>query len=179
MISDKIFLAHTTWGPFRPCCEPLKCMTWHWRRRLRLSKSCFHRNRPYSIPTTTFTWSCHPRSLLQKPPMMLLTCLSTQKWESRTIPCPPGFVPLWPIGKPLTLCPVPAACSYLVQRLANSGSDWVQEFARYNSGTYNNQWVVLDRKLFVSQQPLTANLLWIIEQMPGLTMTEDVSHYLS
>lgn len=33
--------------------------------------------------------------------------------------------------------------------------------------TYNNQWHIVDFKVFTPQQPLAPGLLWILEQLPG------------
>ncbi|EEC19712.1 conserved hypothetical protein, partial [Ixodes scapularis] len=44
---------------------------------------------------------------------------------------------------------------------------------------YNNQWMVLDYKLFdPTSKKLPKNLLWILEQMPGYTMSKDVTSVL-
>lgn len=56
---------------------------------------------------------------------------------------------------------------------------WVDLFARYNSGTYNNQWTVVDYKMFKPGQPIPdKDMLWILEQTPGFTETMDVTYYL-
>eukprot|EP00729_Bicosta_minor_P008118 gene8118-30476_t len=47
------------------------------------------------------------------------------------------------------------------------GPEWHELFYRENSGTYNNQWMTLDYKLFTPRQPLPPNLFWVSEQMPG------------
>lgn len=40
-------------------------------------------------------------------------------------------------------------------------------FSQYNSGTYNNQWIVVDYKLFKPSEELPKNdLLWVLEQAP-------------
>jgi hypothetical protein len=41
------------------------------------------------------------------------------------------------------------------------------------AGTYNNQYIVVDLKLFSPGAELQQGLLTIVEQMPGLVMTAD------
>jgi hypothetical protein len=55
----------------------------------------------------------------------------------------------------------------VANRMANSGSEWTSIFAKYNSGTYNNQWMVVDYKQFTPGKPIQPNTLWILEQIPG------------
>lgn len=60
----------------------------------------------------------------------------------------------------------------------NNGKDWTETFIRYNSGTYNNQYLVVDSKKFVPKEKPTNDLLWIIEQYPGIYRNQDVTQYL-
>lgn len=55
----------------------------------------------------------------------------------------------------------------IANRMAPSAPEWVSVFSRYNSGTYNNQWIVLDYNRFRSGSALVPDTLWISEQMPG------------
>ena len=49
--------------------------------------------------------------------------------------------------------------------LASNGTEW-GEYMRYNnSGTYNNQYMVIDLKLFTPGQQLVEGLLTIVEQV--------------
>lgn len=62
---------------------------------------------------------------------------------------------------------------------AMNGSDWVTLFRQHNSGTYNNQWMVLDTAHFVPGSALPdAGLLWIAEQIPGKVHATDVTDVL-
>lgn len=63
-------------------------------------------------------------------------------------------------------------------RLATSGQEWADIFSRYNSGTYNNQWMVVDYKKFTPGQPLQDDLLWVLEQLPGYIYKEDLTKVL-
>ncbi|KAL3184232.1 hypothetical protein MRX96_032344 [Rhipicephalus microplus] len=56
--------------------------------------------------------------------------------------------------------------------------EWVDLFARNNSGTYNNQWMIVDYKLFKPGTAILNDTLWILEQMPGITRQRDVSDIL-
>jgi len=61
----------------------------------------------------------------------------------------------------------------VANRLATSASEWVNLFAQYNSGTYNNQWIVLDMKKFTPYQDLLPETLMIAEQFPGVVGIKD------
>lgn len=70
--------------------------------------------------------------------------------------------------------------SMIANRLSRNGKMWSKIFARRNSGTYNNQWMVVDYKKFKPGKPLpTKGLLWILEQLPGHVHMEDLTHVLA
>ncbi|VDK67353.1 unnamed protein product [Onchocerca ochengi] len=69
--------------------------------------------------------------------------------------------------------------SIIATKLANTAKQWMRIFARYNSGTYNNQWIVVDYKLFEPRNELPSkNLLWVLEQIPGLVIAHDMTWFL-
>ncbi len=53
----------------------------------------------------------------------------------------------------------------IANAMATSGRHWAEIIAHNNSGTYNNQYMVVDLKLFNPGQELRPNLLWVIEQV--------------
>jgi hypothetical protein len=61
-----------------------------------------------------------------------------------------------------------------VNRMARNGDEWTSMIAEYNSGTYCNQWMVLDYKRFTPGY-VQSGLLWVAEQIPGMTQRADVS----
>jgi len=64
-------------------------------------------------------------------------------------------------------------------RLANNGKEWCDIFQKYNSGTYNNQFMVLDMKLIdIDKKDISSGALYIIEQLPGYCGVEDVTLFL-
>jgi len=66
----------------------------------------------------------------------------------------------------------------IANRLANDGRQWTKLFSRYNSGTYNNQWMVLDYDVFEPGRPINDGLLWVLEQLPGMIVSQDVTPVL-
>jgi len=60
-------------------------------------------------------------------------------------------------------------------QMASSGADWAVQFTRYHSGTYTNQWMVVDFKLFTPGNPASEGLLTVFEEVPGLTHTADMT----
>ncbi len=61
------------------------------------------------------------------------------------------------------------ARAVIANRVSNDGQTWVNTFKRFNSGTYNNQWLVLDYKKFTpGKEPEDdSGLLYALEQIPG------------
>ena len=48
-----------------------------------------------------------------------------------------------------------------------NGSEWTESFIKHNSGTLNNQYLILDTKKFKRFEKPSKDLLWLIEQYPG------------
>jgi hypothetical protein len=69
--------------------------------------------------------------------------------------------------------------AYHAMLATDRGKSWTEHFAVENSGTYNNEYLILDTKLWNASHPAPANLLWMIEQMPGTTVSEDVTRNLT
>lgn len=69
----------------------------------------------------------------------------------------------------------------LANRLATNGADWASYFAPYNSGTYNNEFQIVDLKQFQQfQAPQTGDgLLFIVSQIPSDIRSADMSDFLA
>ena len=61
----------------------------------------------------------------------------------------------------------------LANRVASTAPEWHEAFYKFNSGTYNNQWMTVDYKLFTPGMPLPPHTLWVSEQIPGYHAAAD------
>lgn len=69
--------------------------------------------------------------------------------------------------------------STIANQLARTAEEWTEIFAKHNSGTYNNQWTVVDYKLFQPGKELpNKGVIWVLEQVPGFTESKDVTWFL-
>lgn len=67
----------------------------------------------------------------------------------------------------------------VANRLASDGLAWTKLFRKHNSGTYNNQWMVVNYSLFrPGRRAPKYGLLHVLEQMPGLVEARDVTKVL-
>ena len=71
------------------------------------------------------------------------------------------------------------ARSIVANRIAADGEAWTQIFRRHNSGTINNQWMVVDYNRFEPGKPLVAGTLWVLEQLPGFIEAADMTRTLA
>ena len=60
---------------------------------------------------------------------------------------------------------------------ASSPEEWTTYFARNQSGTYNNQWVVLSTQVDLDSLPHTG-FFYVLEQIPGTIVSKDLSSVL-
>ncbi|XP_067135392.1 putative phospholipase B-like 2 [Centruroides vittatus] len=68
--------------------------------------------------------------------------------------------------------------SIVANRLATGGRNWADIFSLFNSGTYNNQWMLVDYKKFVPNNKPESELLWILEQLPNCIESKDQTNTL-
>ena len=69
----------------------------------------------------------------------------------------------------------------ICNQLATSGAQWADLFSIHASGTYANQWMVIDFQRFVPgiTPVASSGVLTVLEELPGHTHWEDMTHYLS
>lgn len=63
--------------------------------------------------------------------------------------------------------------------LATSGSEWAFVMSKHNSGTYNNQYMVIDMKQIKLKRRAMSGALTIVEQIPGLVESSDQTAILA
>ncbi|XP_026021405.1 phospholipase B-like 1 [Astatotilapia calliptera] len=66
----------------------------------------------------------------------------------------------------------------LAHSLAKTGEEWAKTFSMYNSGTYNNQYMVLDRSKVKLGHSLDDGALTVVEQIPSLVEYSDQTQTL-
>ncbi|XP_060067445.1 phospholipase B-like 1 [Ylistrum balloti] len=50
--------------------------------------------------------------------------------------------------------------------MASTGREWADIFSKFNSGTYNNQYMLVDLKQIELGKAIKDNALWVVEQIP-------------
>ncbi|KAL5509483.1 hypothetical protein EMCRGX_G004870 [Ephydatia muelleri] len=66
----------------------------------------------------------------------------------------------------------------LANWLATGGREWASYVSEYNSGTYNNQYMILDLKKVKLRTEIEDDALWIVEQIPGYVASGDQTSIL-
>lgn len=67
----------------------------------------------------------------------------------------------------------------IANRMSQSAEEWSSHFSPYNSGTYNNMYMVLDMKLVdLDNQKIGDKAMFTIEQIPKLVKANDVTNHL-
>ncbi len=67
----------------------------------------------------------------------------------------------------------------VANRLAKNSTDWARTFCRHNSGTYNNQWMILNATVFRPGMPFPNGAFVVLEQLPGMCEFRDMTANLN
>merc|ERR1719183_2941730 len=62
--------------------------------------------------------------------------------------------------------------------MAHTGQEWWQVFKTHASGTYVNQYMVVDFNHFKPKTALKDGTLWVVEEIPGLVIGADQTETL-
>jgi hypothetical protein len=60
----------------------------------------------------------------------------------------------------------------------SDGNTWCEVFSKHNSGTYNNEFMIVDMKLFTPGSVPPAGTLHVLDQVPGNIQYGDVTDVL-
>ncbi|XP_069670595.1 putative phospholipase B-like 2 [Periplaneta americana] len=165
--SSDLYVAHDTWSSLQSMLKMQKKYDLHYK---------ILPNSSITIPGSSMTFSAYPGTI-QSGDDFYITSAGLAIVET-TIGN--GNLSLWQNVKAEGQV-MEQIRTMVTNRLADSGMKWSKLFSLYNSGTYNNQWMVVDYKLFkkgTSQSQLKDNLLWILEQLPGHIRAEDKTDVL-
>lgn len=162
-----IYFAHTSWFTYKSLLRVQKKYKFHWHTAVQGTLQ------GPVVPGHTITMSSYPGCLNSFDDFHLtsggLAVMETSLWNSNH----QLLRHVHPKAGPLTW-----VRNMVASRLSTSGSQWAAIFSRFNSGTYNNQWMILDYKLFEPRRSLQPGTLWLVEQLPGLMESADITSVL-
>ncbi|XP_042895278.1 putative phospholipase B-like 2 [Parasteatoda tepidariorum] len=159
-----IFFSHVTWTNYNSMLRILKKYSFQYH-------SALFEGAPL-IPGHTYSFSSYPGLVFSLDDFYLissgLAVMETSLENTNTT--------LWQYIRPSTILEFQR--TIIANRLAKNGQQWTDIFSIMNSGTYNNQWMVLNYNKFQPNQPLQDGLLYVLEQLPNYIHSEEKTDVL-
>ncbi|XP_007529445.1 putative phospholipase B-like 2 [Erinaceus europaeus] len=156
-----LLVAHNTWNSYRHMLRIIKKYWFHFQEGPQDDSPLVVGNKQTfsSYPGTIF--SCDDFYILGSGLVTLETTIGNRNPDLWKYVRPKGCVLEW-------------VRSLVANRLAIDGASWADVFKKFNSGTYNNQWMVVDYKAFIPRQPNPGSrVLTVLEQIPGMVVVAD------
>nr|XP_033791100.1 phospholipase-B 81-like isoform X2 [Geotrypetes seraphini] len=155
---ENVLFAHSTWFTYASTLRIYK----HYNLNMRDQNTC----------TRRMSFSSYPGTLVSMDDFYLLDSGITVMETSNPI-----------FNMSLFESVVPEALfswqrMYIANMMADSGNAWALTFSRYNSGTYNNQYMILDLKKIKLLKSLDNGTLTVVEQIPTLVVYSDQTSML-
>ncbi|XP_036785324.2 putative phospholipase B-like 2 [Manis pentadactyla] len=156
-----LLVAHNTWNSYQYMLRIIKKYWFQFREGPQ-------ENSP-PVPGNKWVFSSYPGSLFSGDDFYILSSglvtLETTIGNKNAA--------LWKYVQPKG-CVLEWVRNIVANRLALDGDTWADIFKRFNSGTYNNQWMIVDYKAFVPGKPSPGSrVLTILEQIPGMVVVAD------
>ncbi|XP_026574449.1 putative phospholipase B-like 2 [Pseudonaja textilis] len=160
-----LLVSHDTWNNYEAMLRILKKYTLPFRTSLRSDTT---------IPGHTQAFSSYPGTIFSGDDFYILSSglvsLETTIGNNNN--------KLWKFIKPDNSV-LEWLRNIVANRLARTGAEWATIFEKFNSGTYNNQWMVVDYNTFVPGAVAPQRgLLTVLEQIPGMVITADMTRLL-
>ncbi|GIY39257.1 putative phospholipase B-like 2 [Caerostris darwini] len=160
-----IYFAQDAWSTYNSMLRVLKKYSLQFHTTLSITSPI--------VPGHTYTFSSQPGFLFSQDDFYLIS----SRLAAMETTIGNGNDSLWKYIKPEGTI-LEWQRNIVANRLAKNGKQWVELFSIMNSGTYNNQWMILDYNKFQPGKPLQDGLLWVLEQLPGYIHSEDVTNVL-
>ncbi|KAK7087515.1 putative phospholipase B-like 2 [Littorina saxatilis] len=159
-----LYVAQDTWTTFQSMLRILKVYNFPWKMSA---------TNPDTIPGRVQSFSSYPGTLMSGDDYYLLSS-GLVSMETTIGNSNPG---LWSFVRPTTV--LEGIRSVVANRLAKSGKEWVDTFSLLNSGTYNNEWMIVDYKRFrPGMKTLPPGVLTVLDQIPEYIETADLTDLL-
>ncbi|XP_018494869.1 putative phospholipase B-like 2 [Galendromus occidentalis] len=164
-VDDNIYIGHTSWFDYDSMIRIEKKYDFAFRLRDDASPSMVPGRRLVMTSYPGCLYSLDEFYLIGSGLFVMETTLDVfDQWILRR--CRVKSVPTW-------------MRSMAANRLSASGEEWVRHFSQENSGTYNNQYMIVDfNKFETNGRTVADDVLWVVEQMPGTFVSRDLSSVL-
>ncbi|XP_073486321.1 putative phospholipase B-like 2 [Aquarana catesbeiana] len=163
--NKELLVSHVTWNTYQSMLRIIKKYTLPFRRSP---------NGAAVVPGSVQTFSSYPGTIFSGDDFYILSSglVSLETTIGNSNP------DLWKYITPKNSV-LEWLRNIIANRLATGGQEWADIFSKFNSGTYNNQWMVVDYNKFKpGETDVPSGLLTVLEQLPGLMTWADKSDLL-
>ncbi|CAL8107541.1 unnamed protein product [Calicophoron daubneyi] len=168
LVKNDVYISHNTWCSYARMLRVLKSYKFPWKRSNAKGSDIVAGSAITLSSYPSVIWSIDDFYITSAKLVVMETTISNSNKD------------LWKYVrdgvKSLVFTPFRAMAA---NRLARNGLEWVSSFGRNNSGTYNNEWMIFDAKLYHPNKSLPSKgLLTVAEQLPGIIYHEDLTNVL-
>ncbi|KAM8886200.1 putative phospholipase B-like 2 isoform 1-T1 [Spinachia spinachia] len=163
--NEELLVSHDTWNNYQSMLRIMKKYTFAYR--VSPSEEGF-------LPGGTQAFSSYPGSLFSGDDFYILSSglVTLETTIGNSNPA------LWKFVQPVGTV-MEWLRNIVANRLAATGKEWADVFSKYNSGTYNNQWMIVDYNHFTpGRTDIKEGLFVVLEQIPGLVVYSDKTQEL-
>eukprot|EP01006_Ploeotia_vitrea_P060649 TRINITY_DN76286_c0_g1_i1.p1 TRINITY_DN76286_c0_g1~~TRINITY_DN76286_c0_g1_i1.p1 ORF type:complete len:530 (-),score=39.02 TRINITY_DN76286_c0_g1_i1:82-1671(-) len=156
---SSLYFGHTTWSDYTTMLRQVKIYHFNYNHASTAAKTVMFSGYPGQLVSTDDYYQMSSGLAVME---TTFNIFDDKLYKA----CEPTSVPYW-----LRI--------QVANHMARDAPEWVSLYGKHNSGTYNNQWMVVDYNKFTPGQPLKPNTFWILEQLPGIVEVGDMTQTLA